>query len=91
MLVYVAVLKDDDFSVDIVLTVQSDKNKLFDYVKDYFGISESKKYDYKSEYLGYTKFQYSEFEDDLEGYMSFNDDEKIVKVYIFCKFLNEKI
>jgi hypothetical protein len=91
MLVYVAVLKDNDLSVDEVLAVKTDKEMLSTYVKDYFGISETKTYNKVAKYLGYTKIEYSEFEDDLEGYFTFDDDGEICKVYVFCKVLDEKI
>lgn len=88
-LVYVALIKDEDGSTD-VMTVQEDKQKLETYVMDYFGISEEKKYDNPDEYLGYIKIEYSEFEDDLEGYYKFKSkDESISKVYVYCKSLNE--
>lgn len=87
-LVYVALLKDEDGSVD-VLTVQTNKEKLEVYVKDYFGISEDKVYTTPSEFLGYNKIEYSEFEDDLEGVYKFKQDDQISKVYVYCKSLNE--
>lgn len=90
-LVYVAVLKDEDFTCDEVLTVQVDKGKLEDYVKDYYGISDVKEYSKPAKYLGFTKYEYSEYEDDLEGYYKFEDDGEIRKVYLFCKVLNENI
>jgi hypothetical protein len=88
-LVYVAVLKDYDGLTD-VMTVQSDRNDLETYVKDYFGISENKHYDNPAEFLGYTKIEYSEFEDDLEGFYKFKQDEDISEVLVYCKSLNEK-
>jgi len=90
MIVYVAILKDDDLSVDEVLTVQTDKKYFEKYVKDYFGINQDKKYINPAKYIGYTKIEYSEFEDDLDGYYTF-DDGGIKKVYVFCKTLNEMI
>ena len=89
MLVYVAVLRDKELTSDDVLTVQTDKSKLEEYIKDYFGISETKKYDKPGEYLGFTKIEYSEFEDDLMGYYKFKDGEDISRVYLFCKVLDE--
>jgi len=91
MLVYVAVLRDKELTVDEVLTVQVDKSKLEDYIKDYFGISENKEYSKPAEYLGFTKFEYSEHEDDLEGYYTFKEDGEISKIYLFCKYLNETV
>jgi len=91
MLVYVAVLRDKELTVDEILTVQTDKNKLEEYIKDYFGISETKKYSNHGEYLGFTKYEYSEHEDDLEGYYTFKEDGEISKIYLFCKMLDEKI
>jgi hypothetical protein len=88
-LLYVAVLKDYDGLTD-VMTVQSDRNDLETYVKDYFGISETKHYDNPAEFLGYTKIEYSEFEDDLEGFYKFKQDEDISEVLVYCKSLNEK-
>jgi len=88
-LLYVAVLRDKELSSDEVLTVQTDKNKLEEYIKDYFGISEKKTYSTQAKYLGFTKIEYSEHEDDLEGFYSFKDEDVICKVYLFCKVLNQ--
>jgi len=90
-LIYVAVLKDEELTSDEVLTVQTDKINLEIYIKDYFGISNTKKYGTTGEYLGFTKYEYSEFEDDLEGYYTFKEDGEITKVYLFCKVLNETV
>ncbi len=87
-LVYVAMLKDYDGSIDI-LTVQSEKKDLETYVKDYFGISETKSYTTPGEFLGYNKIEYSEFEDDLEGVYKFKADDQISEVLVYCKSLNE--
>ena len=87
-LVYVAVLKDPDGFTD-VMTVQSNKEDLETYIKDYFGISETKHYDNPADFLGYEKIEYSEFEDDLEGVYKFKQDGEISKVLIYCKSLNE--
>jgi hypothetical protein len=89
MLVYVAVLRDPDLSVDQVLTVQTDRKQLEVFVKDYYGISETKKYDNPGTYLGWTKIEYSEFEDDLEGYYTFEDSGKMDKVFVYGKVLDE--
>jgi len=91
MLVYIALVRDLELTCDEVINVQTDKNELFKYVKEYYGISDINYYDNPSEYLGYTKIEYSEYEDDLEGYMTFKDKDEIEKVYIFCKELNQKI
>lgn len=90
MLVYIAVLRDKDLSVDQVLTVQTDRKQLEVFVKDYFGISDTQKYDNPAKYIGYTKIEYSEFEDDVEGYYTFEDSGEISKVFLFCKVLDEK-
>jgi hypothetical protein len=100
MLVWVAVLKDDDLSCDEVLCVQTSFAKLETYVKDWFGISETKKYTKPAECLGYTKIEYSEFEDDLDGYFTFKEEDEfdvfdsnvsiISKVYVFCKALDQE-
>lgn len=90
MLVWIAVLKDDEFSCDEVLCVQTSFDKLEKYVKNWFGISETNYYTTPAEFLGYTKFEYSEFEDDLNGYFTFKDDGQISKVYVFCKVLDEE-
>ena len=87
-LVYVALLKDDDGFTN-VLTVQDSKEKLEAYVKDYFGISETKSYNNPGELLGYKKIEYSEFEDDLEGIYKFKADGQISEVLVYCKSLNE--
>jgi hypothetical protein len=89
MLVYVAVLRDITLSVDEVLTIQTKRENLEKFVKDYYGINEDKKYNSPAEYLGYTKIEYSEFEDDLEGYYTFKDGDEITKVYLFTKTLDE--
>lgn len=89
MLVYVAILKDDDYTVNEVMCVQTSFAKLETYVKDYFGISDVKKYGKPATLLGYTKIEYSEFEDDLDGYFTFDDDGQITKVYVFNKVLDE--
>jgi hypothetical protein len=89
-IVYVALLKDDDFTSDEVMTVQTSKEKIEEYIKDYFGISNVKKYDKPAEYLGFTKYEYSEFEDDVVGFYTFKDGEEISKVYLFSKILDEK-
>lgn len=88
-LVYVALLRDQDNFTDI-LTVQSNKEDLETYIKDYFGISETETYTNPAEFLGYEKIEYSEFEDDLEGVYRFKQDGEISKVLVFCKSLNEK-
>ena len=87
-LVYVAMLKDYD-GYSNVMTVQTEKENLETYVKDYFGISDTKHYDNPAEFLGYTKIEYSEFEDDLEGYYKFKQDGEVSEVYVYCKSLNE--
>lgn len=89
-LVYVAMLKDYD-GYSNVMTVQTEKENLETYVKDYFGISDTKHYDNPAEFLGYTKIEYSEFEDDLEGYYKFKQDEEVSEVYVYCKSLNENL
>lgn len=90
MLVYIAVLRDTSLSVDQVLTVQSDRKVLEVFVKDYYGISDTKQYGNPGKYIGFTKIEYSEFEDDVEGYYTFEDSGEISKVFVFCKALDEK-
>ena len=89
MLVYVAILRDTELTSDDVLCVQTSFAKLETYVKDYFGISETKTYGKPAECLGYIKYEYSEFEDDLDGYFTFKDGDEITKVYVFNKVLDE--
>ena len=89
MLVYVAILRDTELTSDDVMCVQTSFDKLETYVKNYFGISDTKNYTNPVECLGYTKFEYSEFEDDLDGYFTFKDGEEITKVYVFNKVLDE--
>ena len=89
MLVYVAILRDTELTSDDVMCVQTSFARLETYVKDYFGISETKTYGKPGECLGYTKYEYSEFEDDLDGYFTFKDGEEITKVYVFNKVLDE--
>jgi hypothetical protein len=90
MLIWIAVLKDDDLSCDEVLCVHTSFAKLETYVKNYFGISETKTYDKPAEFLGYTQYQYSEFIDDLNGYFIFKEDDELTKVYVFCKALDQE-
>ena len=89
MLVYVAILRDTELTSDDVMCVQTSFARLETYVKDYFGISETKNYTNSVECLGYTKYEYSEFEDDLDGYFTFKDGDEITKVYVFNKVLDE--
>ena len=89
MLVYVAILRDTEFTSDDVMCVQTSFARLETYVKDYFGISETKQYNKPAKCLGYTKYEYSEFEDDLDGYFTFDDEGEITKVYVFNKILDE--
>ena len=89
MLVYVAILRDTELTSDDVMCVQTSFARLETYVKDYFGISETKTYGKPAECLGYTKYEYSEFEDDLDGYFTFKDGGEITKVYVFNKVLDE--
>lgn len=89
MLVYIAVLRDKEMTCDQVLCVQTSFQKLEIYVKDWFGISETRSYNKPAECLGYTKIEYSEFEDDLDGYFTFKEDDEIAKVFVFNKSLDE--
>ena len=89
MLIYIAILRDEDFTTSEVLCAQTTFQKLEIYVKDWFGISDTKKYTKPAEFLGFTKIEYSEFEDDLLGYFTFKEDEEITKVYVFNKVLDE--
>lgn len=89
MLLYVAVLRDTELTSDDVMCVQTSFARLETYVKDYFGISDTKNYSKPAEFLGYTKIEYSEFEDDLDGFFTFKDDGEITKVYVFNKILDE--
>jgi hypothetical protein len=89
MLVYVAVIRDVTLSVDEVITVQTKRENLEKYIKEYYGISDDKKYTNPAEFLGYTKIEYSEFEDDLEGYYTFKEDGETTNVYLFTKALDE--
>lgn len=93
-LVYVALEETENKDFD-VLTVQETKEGLLNYIKEYFGITETNKYPNPATYLGYTKINYSEFEDDLEGYHLFEDynpyEKKTErhKIWVYCKQLNE--
>ena len=89
MLVYVAILREKDFTTDEVMCVQTSFERLKTYVFDYFGISETKKYSNPAKFLGYTKIEYTEFEDDLDGYFTFEEDGEKIKVYVFNKILDE--
>lgn len=91
MLVYVAVLKDKDLSVDEVLGVCTTREKIDFLVKDYFGLTDKYTQNDLVKLLGYTKIDYSEFEDDLDGFYQIENDGVIDKVYIFNKVLDESI
>ena len=86
MIVYTAQLlssKAEPFELQEVLTVQTNFDKLEEWVKDYFGINPNKEYADPAEYLGFTKIKYSEFEDPLYGYLSFKEtinNEKILLI-----------
>ena len=93
-LIYVALeeTEDKDFNV---LTVQETKEGLLNYLKGYFGISETIKYSNPSTYLGYTEIIHSVFKGDLKGYHLFEDynyyteKNEQYKVLVYCKQLNE--
>lgn len=91
MLVYVAVLKDKDLSVDEVLGVCTTREKIDLLVKDYFGLTDKYPQNDSVKLLGYTKIDYSEFEDDLDGFYQVENDGVVDKVYIFNKSLDEPI
>ena len=99
MIVYTAQLlssKAEPFELQEVLTVQTNFDKLEEWVKDYFGINPNKEYTNPAEYLGFTKIEYSEYEDNLYGYFEFretvmNDNKLIDKVYVYQLELDEKI
>jgi hypothetical protein len=91
MLVYVAILKDNDLSVDEVLGVYTTMDKIDYLVKDYYGLTEKYPKNDKIKFLGYVKIEYSEFEDDLDGYYKIECDGVIEKVFIFNKVLDEPI
>ncbi len=72
--VYVAVIKDEGLiGANDVITVQTNFEDLELFVKDWFGINETKQYTSPSKYLGFKKYNYLEHEDDLLGYFTFND------------------
>jgi len=91
MIIYIAILRDTELTSDEVLCAQSSFENLRTYVFEYFGISDVREYNNPAKFLGYTKFNYSEHEDDLDGYFTFDEDGLITKVYVFNKFLDEKI
>ena len=99
MIVYTAQLlssQAEPFELQEVLTVQTNFDKLEEWVKDYFGINPNKEYANPAEYLGFTKIKYSEFEDPLYGYLSFketinNEKNLIDKVYVYCLTLDDYI
>ena len=86
----------EPFELQEVLIVQTNFDKLEEWVKDYFGINPNKEYTNPAEYLGFTKIEYSEFEDSLYGYFSFketimNEKNLIDKVYVYCLTLDDYI
>lgn len=89
--VYVALIKDPtDFDIQI-LTVQSTKEKIKEYIDDYFGIGTSKT---NPVYLGYIPDD-SEHPDDYMGYHkiedeTYTDERGIYKIYLYCKYIDEK-
>ena len=99
MIVYTAQLlssQAEPFELQEVLTVQTNFDKLEEWVKDYFGINPNKEYANPAEYLGFTKIEYSEGEDYLYGYFLFketimNDKNLIDKVYVYKLKLDEDI
>ena len=92
-LIYVALKETEDKDFD-VLTVQETEEGLLNYLKGYFGISETIKYPNLPTYLGYTEIIHSVFEDDLKGYHLFEDynyyteKNEQYKVWVYCKQLN---
>ena len=98
MIVYTAHLSSEaePFEIQEVLTVQTDFNKLEEWVKDYFGINPNKKYTNPAKYLGFIKYENSEFEDSLYGIFQFietinNPNKLIDKVYIYQLKLDKSI
>ena len=99
MIVYTAQLlssQSEPFELQEVLTVQTNFDKLEEWVKDYFGINPNKEYANPAEYLGFTKIEYSEYLDSLYGYFSFketimNEKDLIDKVYVYCLTLDDYI
>lgn len=99
MIVYTAQLlssQSEPFELQEVLTVQTNFDKLEEWVKDYFGINPNKEYTNPAEYLGFTKIEYSEYLDSLYGYFSFketimNEKDLIDKVYVYCLTLDDYI
>jgi len=82
-LVWVALDEQD------VLTVQSSFDKLLEYCKIYFGITNDNKYTTPGIYLGYTEANNSEFESDYKGFFKFFDNNIEYKIFIFQKQLDE--
>lgn len=89
-LVYVGVLEDSDKTTNVI-AVQSSLDKLLEYCKVYFGITEDNRYTKPASYLGLVKIDYSEYEDDYYGYFNFKDqdDPYIYRIYIYYKQVDE--
>ena len=85
-LIYIAI--DDDGTV---LTVNTNRDNIKDFVFDYYGINPNKEYSHPSICKGFKKIEYSEFEDDLIGYWIFETDGEENRVNLWEKLLNEKI